>query len=577
MSSENALVKNPGAFWQPSAKTCILLAVTAIVLYLTVLPLLMVIYGTFVDGPPGTRVSFTLANYARAFGNVALVYSALNSIAFAAGSALISFVVGCYLAWVTERTNTPGKSVIYGCVFLLFLIPGILTTISWVFLLSPKIGAINVAAKALFGFSSPVFDVYSFSGMIWVFGIDHITLPFLLMAAAFRSMDPTLEEAAALSTMGPFRSFYHINMKLMLPSIFAVLLLLFVRGIETFEAPAVIGIPAGIKVFATDIFLALQDAPTDYNLASTYAMVYLAVTVIGIVLYLRATKAAERFATITGKGYRPHTVDLRNWKYLTSAIALLILFVAVFLPVGMIIWMSFMPYYAMPSWRMLGHASFDNYRMLFELDSFSRALVNNLIAGGVSATIAVLLSVGVAWIAIRTKFRGRYLLDVLAFSPIAIPGVVMGLALLMMYLALPIPIYGTLWLLIVAYVTKFIPISLRAVHASMLQVHRDLEEAAEISGASWTRNTFEILLPLIIPGLLVGWLYVLTLTFKVLSIPILLSHVGTEVLPVLIYGLYESGEHTQLCALGVVLSLLIATIAGLIKLISNRFAVDAGE
>lgn len=559
-----------------SLKSLALASIAAIIVYLAVVPLAMVVFATFTTGPPGTPIAFTLNNYARAFGHPALLHSALNSIVFSVGAALLSFSVGCYLAWVTERTNMPLKSLVYTAVVVLFLIPGILTTIAWVFLLSPKIGAINVGAKALFGLQDPLFNVYSFAGMIWVFGIDHIALPFLLMAAAFRSMDPSLEEAAALSTMGPLRSFYHVNMKLMLPSVFAVLLLLFVRGIETFEAPAVIGIPAGIKVFATDIYLATKDAPTDYNLASTYAMVYLAVTIVGIALYLRATKAAERFATITGKGFRPRAVDLGSWKYVVLAITLLIIAVAVILPVGMIVWMSFMPFYAVPSWKMLGAASFDNYRALFELDTFYKAMANNLIAGSVAATTAVLLSLGVAWIAVRTKLAGRAMLDVVAFLPIAIPGVVMGLALMMLYLVHPVPIYGTLWILILAYVTKFIPISLRSIHANLLQVHKDLEEAAELACDSWLRNTFMILVPLILPGLLVGWLYVLTLTFKVLSIPVLLSHVGTEVLPVLIYELYESGDHTQLCALGVVLSTVIAVIAAIARGIANRFSVGSG-
>jgi iron(III) transport system permease protein len=215
--------------------------------------------------------------------------------------------------------------------------------------------------------------------------------------------------------------------------------------------------------------------------------------------------------------------------------------------------------------------------MLFELDEFSEALINNIITGGAAATIAVLLSVGIAWIVIRTDIPGRKLLDIVAFSPIAFPGVVLSLALIWMYLILPVPVYGTLWILVIAFVTKFIPISLRVVHASMLQLHRELEEAAEMASTSWMRNFTCILLPLILPGLIVGWLYVLTLTFKVLSIPILLSHVGTGVLPVLIFSLFESGEFTQLCAMGIVLTVTIAAIAGLTRLLSRRFAIKTGE
>ena len=208
---------------------------------------------------------------------------------------------------------------------------------------------------------------------------------------------------------------------------------------------------------------------------------------------------------------------------------------------------------------------------------FYRALWNNLLTGFSAATLAVLVSVGIAWIVIRTRIPGRKLLDMVAFTPIAFPGVVMGLALLWVYLTLPIPVYGTLWILVIGYVTKYIPISLRIVHAALLQVHKELEEAAELSSASWLRNFTFILLPLILPSLLVGWIYVLTLSLKVLSLPILLSHVGTEVLPVVIFSLYESGEYPQLCAMGVILIVGIAVIGAAARLLSLRFGVHAAE
>ena len=554
-----------------------LLGFAAVVMYLTLVPLVMILYGTFTDGPPGTDAGFTLQNYVRAYGSVELFDSALNSVLFAAGAGVLSLVVGGYLAWVTERTNTPLKPVIYGLALFPFLVPGVLTTISWVFLLSPNIGIVNRLLASALGLSEPPFDIYTFGGMIWTFGIDHITLPFLLMAAAFRAMDPSLEEAALVSGMRPLRCFYHVNLKLMVPSILATSLLLFIRGIETFEAPAVIGIPAGITVFATDIFLALRDSPTDYNLAGTYATAYLGVTVIGLWIYMRATRVAERFATITGKGYRPHIMDLGRWRYLTMALALATLFIAVVLPIGIVVWTSFLPFYTVPSMKVLSNLTLDNYRWIFALDVFYRALWNNLLTGFSAATLAVLVSVGIAWIVIRTRIPGRKLLDMVAFTPIAFPGVVMGLALLWVYLTLPIPVYGTLWILVIGYVTKYIPISLRIVHAALLQVHKELEEAAELSSASWLRNFTFILLPLILPSLLVGWIYVLTLSLKVLSLPILLSHVGTEVLPVVIFSLYESGEYPQLCAMGVILIVGIAVIGAAARLLSLRFGVHAAE
>jgi iron(III) transport system permease protein len=546
-----------------------------VVTYLTLIPLLMILYGTFRDGPPGTSASFTLNNYLKAYSNIEMLQLGANSILFALGAALVSFLIGGFLAWVTERTNTPLKGVIYALVVFPFVVPGVLTTVSWVLLLSPKIGLANWFFIHLLGFSEPPFNIYSMWGMIWAFGVDNITLPFFLMAASFRSMDPSLEEAAHVSGMAPASAFWHVNIKLMVPSILAIWLLLFVRGIETFEAPAVIGIPAEIKVFATQIFLALSVSyPPEYNLAGTYATLYLLIAVVGILLYLRATSKSEKYTTITGKGYRPRTQDLGRWRYCTLAISLGLLFVVVVLPIAMVIWVSLLPYYAPPSRHLISLLTLGNYRSIFRLDIFYRALLNNTVAGLLSATIAVLLSAAISWVVIRTNLWGRKLLDMVAFSPIAIPGVVMGLALVWMYLSLPVPVYGTLWILVIGYVTKFVPIALRACHASMLQVHPELEEASEISGSSWLRTSFCVVLPLILPGLLVGWFYVLTLTFKVLSLPVLLSHVGTEVFPMVIYEFYNSGRFGELSALGSVLIAILTLVAGVSRFASGRFGVQ---
>jgi iron(III) transport system permease protein len=546
-----------------------------IVIYLTLIPLLMILYGTLRDGPPGTPATYTLNNYLKAYGNVELIGLVTNTVIFALGAALVSFLLGTFLAWVTERTNTPLKGVIYALVLFPFVVPGVLATISWVLLLSPKIGMINWLLMNVLGLSEPPLNIYSMWGMIWAFGADNITLPFFLMAASFRSMDPSLEEAAHVSGMNPFSAFWHINIKLMIPSILAVWLLLFVRGIETFEAPAVIGIPAEVKVFATQIFLALSVSyPPEYNMAGTHATFYLLIAVVGVFLYLQATSASEKYTTITGKGYRPRTQDLRGWRYLTLAASLLILFIVVLLPILMVAWVSFLPYYAQPSRHLVSLLTLENYRVIFQLDIFYRALFNNAITGVASATVAVLLSALISWVVIRTNLWGRKLLDIVAFTPIAIPGVVMGLALLWMYLTLPIPVYGTLWILVIGYVTKYIPIALRACHASMLQIHPELEEASEISGSPWVRTFFRVILPLMLPGLLVGWFYVLTLTFKVLSLPVLLSHVGTEVLPMVIYDFYSSGRFGELCALGTVLIGILTVVAGVARVVSGRFGVQ---
>jgi iron(III) transport system permease protein len=223
---------------------------------------------------------------------------------------------------------------------------------------------------------------------------------------------------------------------------------------------------------------------------------------------------------------------------------------------------------------MLRIASLKNYRELANYEAIGRAFWNNLIVGAGSATLAVFFTAVIAWIVARTKIPGRKLLDVLAFSPIAYPGIVFGLALMWLYLTVPIPVYGTLWILLIAYVSKYMPLCMRACSASIHQVHRELEEASQVSGAPWWSTFRRIVVPLILPGLLVGWVYVLTLTFKVLSLPILLGRPGTEVVPVLIFEMYEAGEYTQLNALGVVVVALVTAVSLLVRRVSRRFGME---
>lgn len=552
----------------------LLIGIAAVVVYLTLIPVLMVIYGSFQDGPPGVQSAFTTKNYVKAFSNPNLYRSTLNSLVFALGGGSLAFAIGCFLAWITERTNSPLKGFIYASVFTEIMIPGILESISLVLLYSPKIGLVNITLMSLFGLETPPFNIYSMGGMIWGFGSGSFTTPFLLMAAAFRSMDPALEEAAMISGTGILRTLTQVTLRLILPAMLATWLLLFIRGVETFEEPAILGLPAGITVLATEVYLTTREVPTDYNLAATFAMVYLVIALGGLAIYFRATRFAEKYAVITGKGFRPFVIDLGPWRYFTSTLALTILAVVLFLPILVILYASFLPWYAPPSAKMFNIMSLDNYRWLLSYDVILRAFQNNLIVGIGSATLAVFFTSVIAWIVIRTNIPGRKLLDVLAFSPIAYPGIVFGLALMWLYLTIPIPVYGTLWILLIAYVSKYMPICMRACSSSIMQIHKELEDASQVSGASWWYTFSRVLVPLILPGLFVGWVYVLTLTFKVLSLPLLLGHAGTEVIPVLIFDLYEGGQYTRLNALGVVVVILVTTISLIARRLSRRFGLE---
>jgi len=555
-----------------SGPTLLLIGAALLVGYLTVFPLIFLVYGSFltpiVGGQGGT---FTLDNFVKAYADRSTVPILLNSIAFSAGTTAVAFVIGTVLAWITERTNAPLRRLFFAMSLIPLIIPGILFTVSWIFLLSPRIGLINLWLQDLLGLPAAPFNVYSLPGMIWVEGLHWSPIVYLLMSAAFRSMDPALEESALMSGAGLGATFYHVTLKLNLPMILSVFLLLFLRGLETFEVPAIIGLPAGIQVFTSKIFMAIKGYPSDFGLAGAYSTVLLVLTSLGIYLYARVTREAARFATVTGKGFRPRVIDLGPWRYAAAAVIVAYLAVMVMLPVFVLLWNSLLPFYLKPSVQALSRLTLENYPFVFKLPKTTRAITNSVALSVASATIIMLLTSVVAWIVVRTRIRGRWLLDNLASMPLIFPSVVMGVALIWVYLTLPIPIYGTIWILLVAYVTRFLPYGLRACSSGLVQIHRELEEAAEISGASWRRSFTSIVLPLLRPAMVAGWMYIVIVSVRELGSSIFLWGPGAEVLSVIIFDFWQTGHFQELCALGIMLVLALVVLALFSQRLSQRF------
>ena len=545
---------------------------TLALIWLIMVPMAVVIWGAFRDGQPGEAGEYTLMKFVEAYQGT-LLLTLGNTMIFALGAAILCLVFGTFLAWVTERTDAPLRPLIYAISLFPLIAPGVLMASAWVLVLHPKIGIINVAARNLLGIEGTVFNGYSMAGMIWAQAIDQISLPFLLMAAAFRSMDPSLEEASAVSGARLGTTMRTVTLPLLLPAILAVFLLVFVRAIESFDVPAVLGVPAGVPVFATQVFLAVWDVPQDYNVASAFGVGYLAVSLFLLYLYHRATRMSERFVTVTGKAFRPRRMQLGRWRWPVSLFGLLLLGFGVGLPVFVFVWTSFVQFYQIPSLSQLHYFSLDNYRAIFDLPHTAQSIYNTLLVGILSSLIIVLLAATISWIVLRSRVPGRKFLDFLSFSPIAIPGTVMALALLWLYLVVPIPIYATMWILVVAFVGKYITVAVRSTHASLQQISVELEEVSTVSGASWGRTFRSVVLPLMAPGLVVAFIYSLSLTFKVLSMPILLGSVDTKLMSVTIYNLYEDGQYPMLSAMGVILLSLVLTLSLVGTYIGRRFGV----
>jgi iron(III) transport system permease protein len=545
-----------------NAQALILVGAILFVLYLAGVPLVMLLYGSIRSAPIGEPgAAFTIQNYVKAYFDKEFYLLFLNSIYYAIGTCSVTFVIGTFLAWVSERTNTPFKKLFVVMALIPFIIPGILSTIAWILLLSPKIGLINLVIKGALGLESAPFNVYSMWGMIWAESIHLYPLVFLLMSAAFRNMDTSLEEAALTAGSSTLSTFGRITLPLMRPAMFSVMLIVFIRGIEAFEVPALIGVPAKISVFTTKIFLAIHQFPSDFGLAGAYAVTLLAISTVGVLIYGKITRREERYATVTGKGYRPRVIDLGVWKYVTCAIAFLIFFLAVVMPVFVLLWSSFIPYYGVPSWELAAKMTLANYHYIINYPLAATAFKNSFYLSVGSATLVMLLTSIIAWVTVKTKLPGRALLDTMAFIPIAMPGIVLGVSLIWVYLTLPIPIYGTIWVLLLAYITKYIPYGIRAASASMIQINKELEEASLTAGGTWFQTFRKVILPLLMPGFTAGWIYISIIALRELSTSILLYSYNSTVLSIMAFDLWEGGQYTYVCALGVLMVLLLVIMA----------------
>ncbi|PZG17495.1 ABC transporter permease [Nonomuraea aridisoli] len=534
-------------------KIAIIVVVAGLIGYLALVPLYYLIWGTFFDAN-----GFTLGGFARAYGDPRVGDMIGNSLWFAVGAAVLSLCVGTALAYLNVRTDVPFKGLFFAASIIPLIIPGILYTIAWIFLASPDIGLLNKLIEPIFG--PAFFDIFTVWGMVWVEGLHLSPIVFLLMVAAFRSMDPSLEESALMSGASRWQVFRRVTVPLTRPAIVAAVLVMVVRSLESFEVPALLGLQNGIYVFTSRIYFVLRSYPPDLAAAGALAVGLLVFALIGVAISNLVGRSGKTYQTVTGKGFRPRPMELGKWRPVMGAVIVLYFFFTVVGPLLVLLYTSLLKFYQAPSGEAFASMTFDNYRQLFDMSDAMTALKNSLVLGLGSATLVMILMAVGAWIVVRSRIPGRQLVDHLSFVPLVIPGLVLGLALSFVYLRSPIPIYGTIFILLIAYCTRYMPYGMRYAVTSMHQISAELEESAQVSGASWWQTFRRVLLPLLSPGLLAGWIYILVVSFRELSSSILLYSPGNEVLSILIFEQYENGQFTVLAALGVVMVLTLAVL-----------------
>jgi iron(III) transport system permease protein len=552
----------------------VMIAVSLITAYLVLPPLYSVIQTSlFTTKLTGEIDQFTFRYYQNLLSELRVVGPLLNTFYFSIGSALLATLVGGSVAWLVVRTDTPLRGLGYFTAFASFGTPFILYTIGWLLLLG-KAGPVNYWLKSLLDQSGPVLNVYSLFGMIFIEALLWSPFVFLMLAAAFRSMDPSLEEASSVCGARIWQTMRRVSLRLMLPAFFSVLLLIFIRSFESFEIPALVGLPGDVRVLTTSIYIDAQRLPPQYGSAGAFSVLLMLIVAGTLYLYFRVTREGERFHTITGKGYRPTLIHLGGWRYVAATGLLLYAFILLVLPFLIILWASFLPFYIQPSLEGFAKFTLKNYVTALHFPKITDAIKNSILLGLASASAVMALTLLASWLLVRTKMRGRWLLDILTTLPLLFPGIVMGLAILRFYLFVPIPVYGTLWILLIAFVTRYIPYGIRYTHSGLLQLHKELEEAAYTAGASWSNCMRRIVLPLMTPSFLGGWVFIFLLSAKELSMSVLLVSPQTPVVSVAIFELWENAQVGELAAFGVLWTAILVSIAIVYYVFARRYGVQ---
>jgi len=560
------------ARWLQATSAGRVLGVTLLALllaFLSVYPLSMLLYGSLHSTPPGVAGTFTLDGYRAVFTQQSAI-SLLNTVGISFAKTIPSLVLAILLAWILARTDTPFRGTLEALITLPFFIPPILTAMAWGMLGNPQVGLLNQVYQWATGSDVAPINVYSYGGVIWHMMQYSVPFLFLLIVDAFRAMDQSLEEAARMCGASRLRTFCTVTMQLMLPALTGATILSFIRGIENFESPLFFGTPAGIRVITTDIYDSInQRSPPEYQFATATSFVIMALLFLIVLLQWRILRGRS-FQTVTGKGYSPAVMKLGKWRWVTFAFCILFFFVTVVLPVGQLLIGSFFRFFGFYQRDML---TLDHYREVFGSKDFWRGFGNTMLLGFAGATLTMILGGAVAYISVRTKWRGRLLIDGMAWLPWMMPGIVLGVGFLWGFALLPhaIPIYGTIWALLLAYISLGTPLSVRVMSSAYAQLSFDLEECSRVHGASWLQTMSRIVIALAWPSFAVGWVLIFFGIMRELSASVLLYSVGSEVLSVVLLKLWANGSAEQVSVIGLIMMAMVIVFRWVqLKVIKSR-------
>lgn len=538
--------------------------------------ILIILWVSFQTGIIGAGAVYTWDNYRDVFADP-LVHSALgNTLIFASFTTVFAVMIGLPIAWLTERTTIPGKTFVYVIMTIGLLIPGIFVAMGWTFIAHPRIGFLNRWLMSLFGLDSAPVNIGTPIGMGFVQALNLTPLAFILTVQMFRAMNPLLEEAARTAGMSFMATFRRITLPLAVPGILAAVIYIFTIGIATFEIPAVLGLGNRVYLFST--YMYMQTFPEDfiprYGITAAVGTVMMVVALALTSWYGQVLRRGNRYQVITGKGYRPKPLDIGLWSIAAWAFIGIYAILSKVLPILMVAFIAFVPYVAAPSLDMLSQLSLSNFSRI-NWDLVGRGLTNTLILMGVVPVAVLLFSFCISWIVVRSRSRARYALEFGAFLPHTIPEILFAIGALLLALFVLrnfLPLYDTVWLMALAYVIIRLAFATRAVNSSLLQIHKELEEAAFVSGLSVPRTAWRVVLPLLRPTIMSVWIWTTLLVYREVTVAVFLGGQNSMTLPVVVWSYWNAAGMTEAA---VVTLLMIGLFSPLIVLFW-RFGRQSG-
>ncbi len=538
----------------------------------------VVIWLSFVRGTPGDpRLVYTFTHYRDIFLDP-FTYRVLgNTIAFSAITLAVSLVLAVPMAWLVERTDFPGKRVVFTLLTVALLIPGFSVALGWLFLLSPRIGLINLALEAVFGLAAAPFNISTLSGMGIVEGLSLTPVTFIMTAVVIRSIDPSLEAAASIGGANLWQSLRRVTVPLAWPGILAASIYVFTIGFSAFDVPAILGLTNRIFTFSTYVYLEVNpsDGLPDYGGVAALSVFMLVLAIFFTWWYSRVQARAPRYSVVTGKAYRPRLVRLGRLRLLAVAFVVTYFVFSELLPVLTLAWSAGLPYLRPPGAAAFASLSFGNFRALPQ-ELVWRGLRNTLMLMAIVPTITVALSLSVSWVVLRSRLKFRAVYDFFAFLPHTVPTIVFSVAawlLTLFVLRKFVPIYGTIWILVLVYVVAMLSYGSRMTNGALIQIHRELEESARMSGATLGGVMRRVLVPLLTPAILYAWIWIALLSYRELTLPVVLSTSDNAPLAVVVWSFVLSSSFGKASAVAISMLVLMAPILALYWTAARRTGI----